>query len=211
MAKKICCVCGKELSRFEFSGHPDRSHEDLWFCETCLNQRKRLLNIDDLDASKEAEAFFQEKISQCKDPAARVYMNSMLDMQKERMTNQVPELDAAGQMEEIVTAFPMTTGFEFDGYRIVDYKRVLSAEAVLGTGFVSEISAGIADIFGVASAAFEEKLEEARLSAEVKLVEKAGRVGANAIIGISINYTMFTGNIIGVVVNGTAVVREKRE
>ena len=209
MAKKVCCVCEKEISRFEFSGHPDGKHEELWFCESCLNQRKNLLQTEDPAASEKADAYFRERESRCRDASARTYILSMLQT-REEMVNKAaePVYTALEQMEKRVTAFPMTTGFGFDGFHVVDYKGILSAEVVLSPGFFLSDTPGV-DPFGTKAQKFTEKLEEARITAEAKLVDRAVGAQANAVIGVSFHYNMFSGNIMGVIVSGTAVVREK--
>ena len=210
MAKKICCICGKEVSKFEFAGHPDSKHEDLWFCESCLNRRKQLLNIENQELSADAATFFQARAVACQEPAVKDYIGSLLAA-RDALIATPTDMDVREKIENRLTGFPMTTGFSFDGFHITEYKRVVSAEAVLGTGFLSEFTAGFADFFGVESQRFAAKLEEARLAAEVKLVERAESIGANALIGIIFNYTQFAGNIIGVIVSGTAVIREKAQ
>lgn len=210
MAKRICCICGKEVSKFEFAGHPDSKHEDLWFCESCLNRRKQLLNIENQELSADAASFFQTRAAACQDPTVKDYISSLLVARDELIATPTA-MDIREKMEKRLADFPMTTGFSFDGFYIAEYKQVISAEAVLGTGFLSEFAAGFADFFGVESQKFAEKLEEARLAAEVKLVERAESIGANALIGIIFNYTQFAGNIIGVIVSGTAVIRGKNQ
>lgn len=211
MAKKICCICDKDISRFEFAGHPDGKHEDLWFCESCLNQRKNLLQTEDSDASEKADAYFRERATQCRDAAVRGYILSMLQT-REEMVNKAaePVFTDLQKMEKKVAAFPMTTGFEFDGFRITDYRGILSAEMVMSPGFFLSDTPGV-DPSGAKSRKFMEMLKEARITAEAKLVDQAVSAQANAMIGVRFHYNMFSGNIMGVIVSGTAVVREKTE
>lgn len=209
MAKKVCCICEKEISRFELAGHPDGKHEDLWFCESCLNQRKNLLQIEDSDASEKADTYFQERASHCRDASVRGYILSMLQT-REEMVNKAaePVYTDLQKKEKQVAAFPMTTGFEFDGFHIADYRGVLSAEMVMSPGFFLSDTPGV-DPSGAKSRKFMEMLKEARVTAEAKLVDQAVNVQANALIGVRFHYNMFSGNIMGVIVSGTAVVREK--
>ena len=99
----------------------------------------------------------------------------------------------------------LTSGYNFEGYRIVEYLGFLSGETVLGTGFLSEFSAGFSDFFGVSNQRFADKLEQAKDAAIQHLLEKAVNAGANALIGIDIDYNMFSANMIGVIANATAV------
>lgn len=108
-------------------------------------------------------------------------------------------------MEELM----ITSGFNFEGYKITKYIGFYSGECALGTGFLSSLDAGLADIFGSNSSVYEEKLSKAKLEAISELKNLAVKHGANAIIGIDVNYTTFSADIMGVVANGTAVKIEK--
>ena len=99
----------------------------------------------------------------------------------------------------------MTTGFNFDGFSINKYIGVYSGECALGTGFFSSLGSDISDFLGTNSKSYTNKLKEAKEYALGELQEQIVRAGGNAIIGLSISYTMFSRDIIGVVANGTAV------
>lgn len=60
------------------------------------------------------------------------------------------------QLKEIEENHVITTGYNFDGYCIKAYKGVISGSVVLGTGFLSELGAGISDLFGSQSEVFDE-------------------------------------------------------
>lgn len=112
-------------------------------------------------------------------------------------------------LKEQVENFLMTTGYNFEEYKIVKYNKVICAETVMGTGFFSEFSAGLSDFFGVEDDAFASKLDEARSSATHKLIHKAIKIEANAILGVDFDYVLFNKNMIAVIANGTAVTVEK--
>lgn len=99
----------------------------------------------------------------------------------------------------------MTTGFSFEGYSISKYLGVFSGECALGTGFLSSLGSDIADMLGTNSTSYSNKLRRAKEHALEQLQDQTSRAGGNAIIGLSINYTMFSRDIIGVIANGTAV------
>lgn len=99
----------------------------------------------------------------------------------------------------------ITSGYNFDGYIIEEYLGVYSGETALGTGFLSTLEAQVTDFFGVESDLFSGKLEKAKNAAIEKLLKKVSSLSANAIIGLDIDYNMFTNNMIGVIANGTAV------
>ena len=101
----------------------------------------------------------------------------------------------------------LTTSYNFEKYRIVDYKGIISGQVVLGTGFLSELSSSFSDFFGTPY--FSDKLEKAKDAAKERLIEKSVLVGGNAIIGVDFDYIMFSNNMIGVVANGTSVIIEE--
>lgn len=79
----------------------------------------------------------------------------------------------------------------------------------MGTGFLSSFSASFADLTGGRSGLFADKLQTGKEEAMKKLEGRARQLGGNAIIGIDIDYTTFTSDIMGIIVNGTAVKIEK--
>lgn len=103
----------------------------------------------------------------------------------------------------------LTTTNNIDGFKVVEYIDIVSVEVVLGTGFISEIGAGLSDLLGARAEGFENKLASAKKLAFQQLREKAFDMKGNAVIGIDVDYTLFNKNIIGVVANGTVVVVEK--
>ncbi|MBS3950734.1 MAG: heavy metal-binding domain-containing protein [Peptococcaceae bacterium] len=94
------------------------------------------------------------------------------------------------------------------GYQVLQHFDLISCEIVLGTGFLSEWNAAVADFWGTRSDRFEGKLAQAKALAIKELKIKAVEVGANAIIGADIDYHSVSTNLLMVVVTGTPVVLE---
>ena len=103
----------------------------------------------------------------------------------------------------------ITSGYNFEGHRIINYLGLCSGECALGTGFLSSFGAGLADLLGTNSSMYEGKLNEARKHALDSLMSDAAALGANAIIAVDVDYTVFSADIVGVTANGTAVIIEK--
>ncbi len=99
----------------------------------------------------------------------------------------------------------LTTTPTIEGHWIAGYLGIESVEIVIGTGFFSELSGDVSDFFGQRSKQFEAKLHEAKRAAFNLLKYRAAEKGANAVIGIDLDYTEFSGNRIGLIVNGTLV------
>ncbi|RIL05266.1 MAG: hypothetical protein DCC71_11085 [Proteobacteria bacterium] len=104
----------------------------------------------------------------------------------------------------------VTTTPQIEGRRIREYKGVVCGEAVLGANVFRDLFAGIRDIVGGRSASYEKELRKAREIAFAELQEAAAEVGANAVVGVDIDYeTLGQANgMFMVSVSGTAVVLE---
>ena len=101
----------------------------------------------------------------------------------------------------------MTTTNNLEGKVINQYLGIITGEAILGANIFKDFFAGIRDIVGGRSASYEKELKEARHIALSELEEKAFQLGANAIIGIDVDYETIgdTGSMLMVSVTGTAV------
>ena len=94
-----------------------------------------------------------------------------------------------------------------EGKTISQYLGVITGEAILGANIVKDFFAGIRDIVGGRSAAYEKELQKARVIAFKEMDEKAQALGSNAILGIDLDYeTVGGGKMLMVTVSGTAVV-----
>lgn len=111
--------------------------------------------------------------------------------------------------EEGIKDIQVTTTNSIDGYKVRKYIDIESVEVVIGTGVFSEFGGEVADFFGARASAFEEKLQKAKKVAVDKLKYLAFEKGGQAVIGIDMDYTEFTGNRIGVIANGTIVELER--
>ncbi|MGP3593170.1 heavy metal-binding domain-containing protein [Vagococcus sp. WN89Y] len=94
-----------------------------------------------------------------------------------------------------------------EGQPIVKYCGVVTGEAILGANIFRDFFAGIRDIVGGRSGAYEKELRKAREIAFQAIGEKAGALGANAVVGIDIDYETVgkDGSMLMVCVSGTAV------
>jgi len=109
------------------------------------------------------------------------------------------------EIQERARSIILTTGFEVEGRPITEYLGIITSEVVMGTGPIVEFLGGLADLFGSRSSGFEQKLEQAKDASLEKLRGQAAMLGADAIIGIDIDYMEIAANMLMVVANGTAV------
>jgi len=101
----------------------------------------------------------------------------------------------------------LTTTPSVEGQGISRYHGIVTGEAILGANIFKDFFAGIRDIVGGRSAAYEQELQKAREIAFQEMEEKARRFGANAIVGIDVDYETVgaQGTMLMVSVSGTAV------
>lgn len=102
----------------------------------------------------------------------------------------------------------LTTTPTIDGHKIVEYKGVLFGEVVSGINFIKDFAAGVRNIFGGRSESYENELMTARDNALRELEERAKAAGANAVVGVDIDYEVLGSDngMIMVTASGTAVV-----
>jgi uncharacterized protein YbjQ (UPF0145 family) len=101
----------------------------------------------------------------------------------------------------------LTTTSVIDGKQIVKYHGLVSGEAILGANIFRDLFAGIRDIVGGRSAAYEQELRRAKDIAIQEMTEQAQAIGANAIVGIDLDYETVGqgGSMLMVSASGTAV------
>ena len=101
----------------------------------------------------------------------------------------------------------MTTTPTIEGRKIVEYKGIVFGEVVNGVDFIKDFAAGLTNIFGGRSGSYEDELVDARESALRELEARARDLGADAVVGIDIDYEVLGqgNNMLMVTASGTAV------
>ncbi len=99
----------------------------------------------------------------------------------------------------------VTTTPSVEGYQIAEYKGIVVGEAILGANVFRDVFAGITDIIGGRSGAYEQELGRAREIALAELEERAAERGATAVVGVDLDYEVVN-SILMVSASGTAVV-----
>lgn len=106
----------------------------------------------------------------------------------------------------------VTTTDGFEGRRIVAYKGLVGGDAILGANMFRDFFAGIRDILGGRSGSYEKVLRKAKNEAIDDMMEQARELGANAVVGIDLDYETIQiqdgGSMLMVSASGTAVVVE---
>ncbi len=101
----------------------------------------------------------------------------------------------------------LTTTQSIEGRTIVEYKGIVFGEVISGVNFFKDFGAGIRNLIGGRSSSYEKELLEARRKALSELEERARLMGANAVVGIDIDYEVLGegGGMLMVTASGTAV------
>lgn len=102
----------------------------------------------------------------------------------------------------------VTTTHGIDGRPVNHYLGIVSGEVISGANIFRDFLAGIRDIVGGRSGAYEEVLEDARQKAIAEMRARAAKIGANAVIGVDIDYEVIGkgGSMLMVSATGTAVI-----
>ena len=100
-----------------------------------------------------------------------------------------------------------TTTPGIEGKRILEYKGIVFGEVIAGVDFLKDFAAGLTNFFGGRSGTYEEELIRARESAITEMEERAQCLGANAVIGVKMDYEVLGANngMLMVTASGTAV------
>lgn len=102
----------------------------------------------------------------------------------------------------------ITTTPSIHGREIVDYKGIVFGEVITGINIFKDIGAGLRNVFGGRSQGYEEELLKAREEAIEEMKERAARIGANAVVGVDVDYEVLGADngMLMVSVSGTAVI-----
>ena len=224
-----CVNCGTSLGAFNTT-YPLWDGTEERFCSSCFEKYNKIKYK--LVFAEDGNEFLSKNEAVLKSSGLRLpgimyvagYASVALKRQQEekRIADEKAQLDAEAAAEKEKTRalaeanrnvnearFKATTGYNFEGYRIVEYLGIISGEVVLGTGFLSEFAAGIVDIFGTTSETMAAKFTTAKAGALRKLKENCLAVNANAVIGVDLDISVMAANMIMACANGTAVRIEK--
>ena len=207
-----CCICGRRIGGF--GEDKLKLAEDKFACYKCAPLFRYMKDSDDPQKIDMYEKKIWDLVKHENAPEdVRKVVKLEIDKIKANKEELFRQKQFAKENEEEILKrrkqFLITTGYNFEGYRIKKYLNLAHGELVLGTGFFSELESSVSDFFGSSSTTFEGKISKAKRAAQEKMITDAMSMGANALIGVDFDVTTFTNNMIGVSANGTAVVIEK--
>ncbi|NBX11424.1 MAG: hypothetical protein EBQ65_07305 [Chitinophagaceae bacterium] len=101
----------------------------------------------------------------------------------------------------------LTTTASIEGKPVQDYLGVINAQSIIGANMFKDIFAGLRDLIGGRSKTYERVIEEAKEDAMRELTQKAQAMGANAVVGIDLDFETVgaSGSMLMVIATGTAV------
>lgn len=120
----------------------------------------------------------------------------------------------AKPVQNVISPLILTTTPSIDGYEIVKTIEIITAECVFGMNIFKDFMASISDVFGGRSKSTQNLLKQARKNCLNELKIEAAEVGANAVVGVKLDYSEFSGqgkSMLFLVASGTAVVIKKKE
>ena len=196
-----CCICNVKPGEFPL----DSAHPDLLICQTCSAAKR---GIETAAPTAKFNAQYLEKLlPNIQDDTVKSILEDIMKPPEELKA----EVERrAEQRQKTLGSIMLTSGFNFEGYVMTRYLDFISEEVVMGTGFFKN-AAGLANTFGLESQSLRQKLADAKTSVMAALRSAAFDQGANAIIGVDLDYSMFGDSLIAVIMNGTAVVIEPLE
>lgn len=101
----------------------------------------------------------------------------------------------------------VTTTSIIEGRPVQEYLGIINAQSIIGANIFKDFLGGLRDVFGGRSTTYEKVLEEAKEDALRELTEKAQKLGANAILGVDLDFETVggSGSMLMVIASGTAV------
>ena len=101
----------------------------------------------------------------------------------------------------------VTTTHQVEGRPVKEYLGIINAQSIIGANIFKDFLGGLRDVFGGRSKTYEKVIEQAKEDALRELAEKAQTMGANAIIGVDLDFETIggSGSMLMVIASGTAV------
>lgn len=101
----------------------------------------------------------------------------------------------------------ITTTNTIEGRPIREYLGIVNGEVIVGINFIKDFAAGLTNIFGGRSGSYENELVEARVKALDEIRERASQMGADAVVGVDLDFEVLgqNGSMMMIVATGTAV------
>lgn len=202
-----CCICNKKIGRKEEGHIFSHKYNNLTVCEKCHNAKEKLkVNVDgNIENIQQNRKYFEELLY-----IGIVHTNAKEPLQmllKEAENAEKVSLQYRFRNKDLL----ITTGTNFEGYKIVNYLNVLNTEMVLNIGMFSELGGEICDISGKTNNIVAQKISDAKEEVLELLKNKASANGANGLLGVEFAVINLIENMLVISATGTAVRLQKYE
>ena len=216
---KTCCICQSKIGSFDKEEYIFDDDHSLLICKDCSSglkdaQRKDATSDMQIMYTNRAITRFAELLVSNPDmnPRVKDLLNSFESIDEKRAKQEeraAYEAENERRYREEKDSILVTTGFNFDGYKVTEYHGVVSCDAIVGTGIATDIASSLSDLAGTKSNMLADKIQEGKQHAYGKMLKKAVMLGGNAVLGVSYNVYVCIGNMLGASVAGTSVTIEK--
>lgn len=193
--KKICDVCGKKINGINSIAN---IVEESVLCSSCYEKLKGFKVTKKYSSMEELEKDQSLYMTMARQLEYGDDIISSLEKHFQRKKRILEEKQQAQQ-------YLMTTGSFLQGYTIEKYLGIVSGQVVIGSGFFSSFEASLADLSGTEASGYTDKLDLAKEVAQKRAVYKSVKLGGNALIGVDVEYTTFTNDLMSVIFTGTSV------
>ncbi|MDE7353738.1 MAG: YbjQ family protein [Acetatifactor sp.] len=208
----ICCICGKKQSGW-ISDYPLSPKLNQYrVCAECGEEYQKIQSAEKLEDVSDEIASLKERMQKgAVDETVTDYLSLLFNGDNAEKTMEDINTAIVEQRNEAINSIMVTSGYDFENYRIIRYCDYISAEAVFGMGMFKALLASVSSVAGAESEPFKVKIKEAKSKAIYDIKVMALELGANAIIGIDIDFTMIGGDMVVIIASGTAVVIEEKK
>ena len=114
------------------------------------------------------------------------------------------------EKEQLKQSIPITTTNDIHGYWVKDYKGIVTGQVAAGISVFKDAFAGIRNVVGGRSKGLQDSMKKMREEALKEIKEEAVELGANAIVGLSLDFDEYAENMLLLTITGTAVEIEKK-
>lgn len=206
----VCCICGKKQSGWIMDYPLSTGLNQYRLCTECGEKYQKIQNAEKLEDVSDEIAYIKERLREgTANETVKKYCSLLFN--EENAQKAVRDINAAivEQKDEDINKVLVTSGYNFENYRIIRYCGFISAESVFGVGMFKALLASVSSVAGAESEPFQLKIKEAKTKAIYDIKKNARELGANAIIGIDLDFSMITGEMVVIIASGTAVIIEE--
>lgn len=205
-----CCICGKKQSGWIIDYPLSSELSEYRVCMECGEKYQKIQSAERLEDVADEIAYLKERLAKGGKNDEVINLFSLL-FNESKYDKAFQDIDTAiaEKRNDEISHMMVTSGYNFEGYKIIQYCDYISAETAFGIGMFKALLASVSSVAGAESESFNKKIKEAKTKAIYEIKKSAIELGANAIIGINLNFSMIAGEMVVIIASGTAVIIEK--